>query len=203
VVSSSANTRQVLDVTGLAQVRGSRRRRHHRAVRAPAWKAGAGHVPGRGRPARGRTGPGRGVRGRHLRGRGRAGRPVPLRGGRGPDRPRRRATRARAPTSWSPIWPSCWRRCSTDGLPHAVPGRAVGGPGDVPRPRPAGPGRVGVRAVQRAPGAARQPGRGRAARDPGHLPRLVLRATPAAVRGGRLRLSRVRPDRSSTSPTAS
>ena len=44
-----------------------------------------------------------------------------------------------APTSWSPTWPSCWRRCSSVMRPHPVPGRAVDDPGDVPRPRPCWP----------------------------------------------------------------
>ena len=76
----------------------------------------------------------------------------------------------------------------------AYPGRAVAHPGDPPRPGPAGPVRVGVRAVQRPHRAARQPRRGRAARPARHLPELLLRAAPAAVRGGRLRLPRVGPD---------
>ncbi len=67
-------------------------------------------------------------------------------------------------------------------------------PGDAARPGRAGPVRVGVRAVQRARRAARQPRRGRAARPARHLPQLLLRAAPAAVRRGRLRLPRVRPD---------
>ena len=54
--------------------------------------------------------------------------------------------------------------------------------------------RVGVRAVQRPHRAARQPRRGRAARHARHLPQLVLRAAAAAVRRGRVRLPRVRPD---------
>ena len=57
-----------------------------------------------------------------------------------------------------------------------------------------GAGRVGLRAVQRPHRAARQPRRGRAARHPRHLPQLVLREAPAAVRRGRVRLPRVRPD---------
>ena len=55
--------------------------------------------------------------------------------------------------------------------PRLDPGRAVARPGDRPRPRPAGPVRVGVRALQRAHRAARQPRRGRAARAARHLPR--------------------------------
>jgi alpha,alpha-trehalose phosphorylase len=54
--------------------------------------------------------------------------------------------------------------------------------------------RVGVRALQRPHRPARQPRRGRAARPARHLPQRLLRAAPAAVRRGRLRLPRVRPD---------
>ena len=75
-----------------------------------------------------------------------------------------------------------------------VPGRAVGGPRDRAPPRHAGPDRVGVRARQRAHRAARQPRRGRAVRPARHLPRRLLRDPAAAVRRGRLRLPRGRPD---------
>ena len=66
---------------------------------------------------------------------------------------------------------------------------------EQPRPGPAGAERVGLRAVQRAHRAARQPRRGRAARAAGHLPELGLRGPAAAVRGGGLRLPRHRADR--------
>ena len=49
--------------------------------------------------------------------------------------------------------------------------------------------RIDVRPCERTHRAARKPRRGRAVRPPGHLPELVLRAAPAAARGGRLRLS--------------
>ena len=75
-----------------------------------------------------------------------------------------------------------------------VPGRAVGGPRDRARPRPAGADRVGVRALQRPHRAARQPRRGRAVRAARHLSERLLRGPTAAVRRGRLRLSRGRPD---------
>ena len=81
-------------------------------------------------------------------------------------------------------------------------GRAVGGPRDRARPRAARPDRVGVRPRQRAHRAARQPRRGRAARPPRHLPERLLRGAAAALRRGRLRLSRGGPDGRSTSPTA-
>ena len=66
----------------------------------------------------------------------------------------------------------------------------MAGAGDLPGARPAGAERVGARPGQRAHRAAREPGRGRAARHRGHLPQLLLRAAAAAVPGGRLRLSR-------------
>ena len=88
------------------------------------------------------------------------------------------------PTSSSATSPNYSTRCRRDRA-VGVPGRAVGGPGDRARPRPAGAVRVGVRAVERAHRAARQPRRGRAARHPGHVPQLVLRAAPAALRRGR------------------
>ena len=59
---------------------------------------------------------------------------------------------------------------------------------------PARPDRVGLRAGQRPPRAARQPRRGRAVRPARHLPERVLRAAPAPVRRGGLRLPRGRPD---------
>ena len=91
-------------------------------------------------------------------------------------------------------WPSCSEERRMIDATRRHPGRAVARPGDPARPRRAGPVRVGVRAVQRAHRAARQPRRGRAARHARHLPELVLRAAAAAVRRGRLRLPRVRPD---------
>ena len=121
--------------------------------------------------------------------------------------PGRRAARARRRHRGDATSPSCSdvpvdRRHRRD--PRAsLSRRAVARPGDPARPGRAGPDRVGVRAVQRAHRAARQPRRGRAARPARHLPQLVLRAAPAAVRRGRLRLPRVRARRSSTSPTAS
>ena len=75
-----------------------------------------------------------------------------------------------------------------------VPGRAVGGPRDRAAPRQPRPDRVGVRAVQRPHRAARQPRRGRALRPARHLPRRLLRDPAAALRRGRLRLPRGRPD---------
>ena len=63
------------------------------------------------------------------------------------------------------------------------------------RPAPDRAERVGVRPVQRAHRAARQPGRGRAARPAWHLPELAVRGQAAAVRGGGLRLPRHGADR--------
>ena len=63
-----------------------------------------------------------------------------------------------------------------------------------PRSRHAGAQRVGVRPVQRAHRAARQPRRGRSARPAGHLPELRLRAAPVALRRGGLWLPAVGPD---------
>ena len=62
------------------------------------------------------------------------------------------------------------------------------------RPRRARADRVGLRALQRPHRAARQPRRGRAVRHARHLPELLLRAAPAALRRGRLRLPGVGPD---------
>ena len=66
----------------------------------------------------------------------------------------------------------------------------------------AGAVRIAVRAVQRAHRLARQPRRGRAARAAGHLPQLVLRDPPAALRRGRRTAIPRRARPSSTSPTA-
>src|ERR1700756_4301619 len=95
-----------------------------------------------------------------------------------------------APTWWSPIWPNC---CSHD-HPGSLPRRSVAGPRDPARPQPNRPVGVPVRVVQRTYRVARQPRRGRALRPSGHLPELVLRNPAAAVRRGRLRVSRGRPD---------
>ena len=115
-------------------------------------------------------GPGRALR---LRRRRRPGRP-----GRGPARPT-------APTGWSRTSPSC----STGGrrvIDHPASGATPWSVGeDRAQPGPAGPDRVGVRPLQRPHRLARQPGRGRAARPAGHLPRLVLRAAAPAVRRSR------------------
>ena len=138
--------------------------------------------------------------------RGRPGRRVRVRGRGGPGRAARTRCGRTAPTSWSPTWPSCstaGREASPGDPGDGVAGRALVCAGAGARPRPAGPVGVAVRAVQRPHRAAREPGRGRAVRDPGHLPQLVLRGaarcrTPSAPTATR------RPARrSSTSPTAS
>ena len=79
-----------------------------------------------------------------------------------------------------------------------VPRGAVGAPRDRAAPRHPRADRVAVRALERPRRAAREPRRGRAARPPGHLPRRLPRAAPAAVRRGRLRLPGRRGRRSST-----
>ena len=183
---------EVLDAAGIARpVRGTRRRRRRRA-RAPA----------RASPRRTRSSP---ARGRSASSRAQAavfedalagveagpGRALRLRRRRRPRRPGRRAARARRR-----------RRRRRPGraarAPHdpasGVRGRAVGAARDRARPRRARADRVGVRALQRPHRPARQPRRGRAARPAGHLPERLLRAAPAAVRRGRLRLPGVRPD---------
>src|SRR5450755_2441556 len=91
-----------------------------------------------------------------------------------------------APTSRCPTSPTCWTDRDTA---VGVHGRAVVTPGDRTQPGPAGPDRVGVRVVERAPGVAGQPGRGRAARFAGDLPQRGARAAAAALRRGRIRLS--------------
>ena len=103
---------------------------------------------------------------------------------------RRRRCASTAPTSWSTTWPSCCERSLSRTFPvepWAVRETRL----DLDAARPD---RVAVRAVQRAHRAARQPRRGRAARAARHLPQLVLRAAPAALRRGRLRLPGVGPD---------
>ncbi len=200
VVSSSANTGQVLEVTGLADYVEVRGRRRHDPARSTcaASRRRTRSSPRRSSSASGR--PRRAVFEDATAGV-EAGRAGTFRYVVGVDRVGHAAEllASTAPTWWSPTWPSC--SAASAGGPQlvrrstaSVPGRAVDGPGDVPRPRPAGPVRVGVRAVQRAHRPARQPRRGRAARHPRHLPQLVLRAAPAAVRRGRLRLPGVRPD---------
>ncbi len=163
--------------------------------RAPRRQAGAGHVPRGRRPARRR--PGRGAVFEDALAGVRPAGPVSSAtwsASTGSARPTRCARTA--PTSSSRTSPSsCARRARGD-LQRAVPGRAVVASRETgARPRPAGPDRVGVRAVQRPHRAARQPRRGRAVRPAGHLPQRVLRAAAAAVRRGRLRLPGVGPDR--------
>ena len=166
VVSSSANCRDVLVAAGIedlfeARVDGLT------AGGAPARQAGAGHVPGRGpgasgcRPPSARCSrtrwPGWRPAGRASSaawsgstGSGRRTRCART-ARRGRDRSRRAAADAMIKQATFPVEP--WTR-----------------PGDHAGPGPAGADRVGVRAVQRAPGLAGQPGRGRAARPAGHLP---------------------------------
>ena len=75
-----------------------------------------------------------------------------------------------------------------------LPGGAVGHPREAAGPRPAGPERVDLRAVQRPP---RHPGdarRGRAVQLGRHLPERLLRVVPDPLPGARLRLSRGRAD---------
>ena len=71
------------------------------------------------------------------------------------------------------------------------------------RPGHAGPVGVDLRAVERAHRATGQPRRGRPVRAARHLPELVLRDAPVAVRRSRVWLSRSRVRPSSTSPTPS
>ena len=128
--------------------------RHLRGKPAPDTFLEAARVARR--PARA----GGGLRGRARRRAGRARRRLRLRRGRRPRRPARRAARPRRRPSWSTTSPSC----SVIAQPHfSVEPWAVRE--ERPRPRPAGPGRVGVRALQRPHRAARQPRRGRAVRD--------------------------------------
>src|SRR6266550_3823571 len=96
-----------------------------------------------------------------------------------------------APTLSSPTWPSCW---SESDHPPRLRRRALERPRDAARPERARADGVRVRALERSHRPARQPRRGRALRDPGDLPELVLRGAASPLRRGRLRLPRVRPD---------
>ncbi len=70
----------------------------------------------------------------------------------------------------------------------------MGDPRGGSGPRRARSDGVRARALERARRSACEPGRGRAARDAGHLPERRLRGPPAPVRGGGLRISGGRPD---------
>jgi Predicted phosphatase/phosphohexomutase len=99
IVSSSANTKQILDSAGLADlfdVRVDGLIAKERGLRGKP----ARHVPGRGDRAPLHGQPGGRVRGRAGRGRGGPGGSLRPRGGRGPGRPGRRAA-STGPTSWS------------------------------------------------------------------------------------------------------
>ena len=138
------------------------------------------------------------------RARGRAGRPRrrlrlrrrrrPRRPGGGAARARRRRRRRR------PRRAAATRRDP----PSGVPRRAVGAARDRARPRRPRPDRV---ACSRSPtatsGCAATSTRASRSACPGTYLDRLLRAAPAAVRRGRLRLPRVAARRSSTSPTAS
>ena len=102
-----------------------------------------------------------------------------------------------APTSWSTTSPTCCDHPAAFAVePWAVTEERA-------RPRRARPGRVGLRAVQRAHRPARQPRRGRAVRAARHLPqRASTRRARCPTRRPATAIRRTaRP--SSTSPTAS
>ena len=174
VVSSSANTKQVLEVTGLAHffelrvdgVTSPSSTCTASPLPTPTWTARA-RARRRARP-RGR------VRGRPVRGGLRARRPLRLRGRGGPGRAGRRRWPSTGPTGSSRTWPSCSTTTSAAQqpvIPHpGLRGRPVDAAREPPGPGPAGPDRVGLRAGQRPHRGARQPGRGRAARAARHLP---------------------------------
>ena len=180
--------RAVLEAAGNRGLLRRARRRQRRASSC-AWTAS----PPRTRSSRARAGSassrtGRGLRGRAGRRRRRArrelrprGRGEPRRAARGAARARRRRRRRRS------------RRTAVI-IESGVHRRAVGGHRGRPAARRAGPGRVGVRALQRPHRTAREPRRGRAVRAPRDVPERVLRDAPAALRRGRLRLPGGRPD---------
>ena len=119
--------------------------------------------------------------------------PAPVtRGGYAPAQPSRRSTTApRGRWGADRAHPE-WTRRPRDH--ERVPRRPLDDPRSARRPRRAAPDRVAVRAGQRPRRDARQPRRGGAARDAGHLPQLVLRVPPAAARRGRLRVPGRGPD---------
>ncbi len=200
VVSSSANAHDVLVAAGIEDLFEVRidgvvaEREHLRGKPAPdTFLAGARALGLEPRP-------GGGLRGRAGRCGSRPGGRVRLRRGGGPGRARRTSCANTARTSSSPTSPSCW---TAHDQACGVHRRAVVPAGDRAGPRRAGPDGVGVRAVERPPRLAGQPGRGRAARPAGNLPQRGLRGPAAAVRRGVLRPARSPGRRSSTSPTAS
>ena len=191
VVSSSANCRDVLVAAGIedlfeARIDGVVAEREH--LRG---QARAGHVPGRAPARSGWSRPRRRCSRTRWPGWRRAGRRVRLRGRGGPGRAGRGADGARRGRRRD-------RPRRAAGPPmirqDVVHRRAVVPARDQPRPGPAGPDRVGVRAVQRAHGLAGQPGRGRAARPAGHLPQRGLRAAAAAATPRPATAPRVRAD---------
>ena len=187
VVSSSANCRDVLVAAGIDDLFEARidgivaEREHLRGKPAPdTFLAGAkalGLAPARGRGVRGRPG----------------------RGGGGPGR-------AASATSWG--WTASGRRTALKAprrRRRRRGSRRAAGPLMIrqstfrssrgPCGRQAGPDLLAqtesVFALSNGHiGLARQPGRGGAARPAGDLPQRGLRAAPAALRRGRLRLSR-------------
>ncbi len=79
-------------------------------------------------------------------------------------------------------------------MTHGFADRPVGAALEHARPRRARAHRVDLRAVQRPHRPARHLRGGRAARPARHLPQRLLRAAPAPLRRGRLRLPGGRPD---------
>src|SRR6185436_7238235 len=98
------------------------------------------------------------------------------------------------PTSWSRTSRNSWTR-TPDDQAVGVRNRALASGREGTRPGPAGSERVHLRPVQRTPRVARQPRRGRPARAAGQLPQLGVRGQAAALRRGGIRLSRRRADR--------
>ena len=204
VVSASANCREVLAAAGpgptcsrygsTASSRPSSSLRGKPAPGHASWprRRRSGVAPDRARRVRGRRRRGRGRSGRRLRLRGRA-----STGSATPTTLRRRRRR--------PLWSRDLAEllCMDESVSRTYPVEPWRVRETRARPGPAGPVRVGLRALQRPHRTAGQPRRGRAARAARHLPQLVLRAAAAALRRGRLRLPRVRARPSSTSPTAS
>ena len=193
VVSSCANTREVLEVTGLDSSSSSastasrcarstsqanpRRTRILRGARRLGVDARRGGGI-RGRPFRGGGRPRRALRPRRRRRPGRAGRRAAT------PRRRRRRDRPRRP-AWTPDDHRMTRSPSSRGR-SARPRSTSTCLAQSESLFALSNGHIGL---------ARQPRRRRAARPAGHLPQLVLRDPAAALRRGRLRLSRrkVRP----------